>query len=250
MNIILIYSTLSEILIAVYYAFSIIFVWLPSLTVYQSSKFTLRWICTLKRAHTHTHTHTVSLDLNLRMHYPVLSATLVVGCVAILAFACQSEMNSLFFPYFSFFFALHFCSLHFEFEFIWHFNERIMSAWHPWQPWQSLSQVDDTYNSQHMRLLHVRCPTETLLCAPPLPLPCHHTHTLLQLSNWVTHFGSCHCTWIFWAVVALVHVRHKNLNYLSAQHTYNYTYTGPSHTHTQTSSHRREERAWQTEWCA
>lgn len=148
-----------------------IFVWLPSLTVYQSSKFTLRWICTLNRAHTHTfsHSHTVSLDLNLGMHYPVLSATLVVGCVTILAFACQSKMNFLFFSCFSF--TLHFCSLHFEFEFIWHFNERIMSAWHPWQPWQSQSQVDDTYNSQHMWLLHVRCPTETLLSALPLSSP-------------------------------------------------------------------------------
>lgn len=120
-------------------------------------------------------------------------------------------------------FSLHFCSLHFAFEFIWHFNERIMSAWQPWQPWQSESQVDDTYNSRHMRLLHVRCPTASHL----LPSPASQLRTLFQLSNWVTHFGSCRCTWIFWAAVVLVHVRHKNLNYLSAHtHTHKYTYTG------------------------
>lgn len=170
MNIILIYSTLSEILIAVYYAFR--FYLRLAFLIDRLPKFKVHPALNMHiKQGSHIHTHTVSLDLNLGIHYPVLSATLVVGYVAILAFACQSKMNFLFFSSVFFFFTLHFCSLHFEFEFIWHFNERIMSAWHPWQPWQSQSQVDDTYNSQHMWLFHVRCPTETLLSALPLSSP-------------------------------------------------------------------------------
>lgn len=129
-------------------------------------------------------------------------------------------------------FSLHFCSLHFTFEFIWHFNERIMSAWQPWQPWQSQSRRLTTL----ITLGTCDCSMSGALpgsvsSSPVLPPPHSFTHSL-QLSNWVTHFGSCRCTWIFWAAVVLVHVRHKNLNYLSAH----------THTHTHTQTRAQEER--------